>query len=525
LTITAVAESFARTGAVRWEGAFFGRIVTGYLGPIAGATLSAVLVVFSVVVLLVYYLGFATALADATGVPGIVWAAVLFVIGLVLVGRGRMDATIASSLVVGAINLLVILALSAVALPFMDPRNLAHMDVPFIRGTPLDPSVLELAFGAVLLAYFGHTSVANGARTVLRRAPDGRALIRGARAALITSIVLYGLWVVAIGGAVPPDRLSAETGTALTPLAEVVGPIVFTIGLVFVVLAMGMASVHFGIGLHAQIRELAGARFGPRAGSLVGFLPATAVFAVAVFLLASGRGSFAGVLSLLGTTLGPLLAGVFPVLLLASSRRRGDVVPRGVQRWLGHPIVLGGLYLVFLAAVVVHGAVVWTSWWERATAFAVTAGMVLLTVAVVRGGALRSRGVVELRRDAHLGVDRLSVLAGGEYLPVEVALEDHRGRVEPFDGAAGADLPAGTTRVHVPLGIFPREPVALWVHLAATGGHSAPLELSATTGPDGHEAPVAFKRGRAEVPGGTGMLILDLRQRRAPATGATTEVW
>ena len=519
LTITAVAEAFARTGAVRWEGAFFGRTVAGYLGPLAGATLSAVLVMFSVVVLLVYYLGFSTALADATGVPGIVWAVVLFAIGLVLVGRGRMDATVASSLIVGAVNLMVIVALSVLALPFMDPANLAHMDVPFVGGAPLDPSVLELAFGAVLLAYFGHTSVANGARTVLRRAPDGRALIRGARAALFTSVALYGLWVIAIGGAVPPDRLAGETGTVLTPLAEVVGPIVFTVGLVFVVLAMGMASVHFGIGLHAQTCELAGGRFGRRLGAVIGFLPATAVFLVAVLMLVTGRGSFAGVLSLLGTTLGPLLAGVFPVLLLASSRRRGDHVPRGVQRWLGHPAVLAVLYVVFLAAVVVHGAVVWTSWWERATAFTVTTGTVLLTIAIVRGGGLRSRGVIELRRDAHLGVDRLRLLAGGEHLDVEVMLEDRRGDTGSFAVAAGGHLPPATARIHVPLDAFPRRAVQLWVHLVDAGGSSMPLELLALVGQDGHEAPVALDRGRAEVPGGAGRLILDLRQAPPPGDG------
>ncbi len=510
LTITAVAEAFARTGAVRWEGAFFGRTVAGYLGPLAGATLSGVLVVFSVVVLLVYYLGFSTALADATGVSALVWAGLLFVIGLILVGRGRMDATVASSLVVGAVNLLVIVALSVVALPFLEPANLAHANVPFVGGAPLDPSVLELAFGAVLLAYFGHTAVANGARTVLRRAPDGRALIRGSRAALVTSVALYALWVIAIGGAVPPERLATETGTALTPLAEVVGPIVFTIGLVFVVLAMGMASVHFGIGLHAQTRELVGARLAGRVGWVVGFLPATVVFGVAVLLLTTGRGSFTGVLSLLGTSLGPLLAGVFPVLLLASSRRRGDHVPRGVQRWLGHPVVLLGLYLAFLSAVVVHGAFVWTSWWERTTASVVAVGTVLLTFVVLRGGALRSSGVIELRRDGHLGVHRLRVLAGGEHLDVDVVLEDRHGRTAPFTVTAGADLPDGTVRVRVPLEAMPRREVRVWVHVVDPGGDSAPLELPASVGRDGHEVPVVLHRGRAELRGGAGELSLVL---------------
>ena len=32
LTVAAVAETFARTSSVRWRGAYFGRVVRGYLG-------------------------------------------------------------------------------------------------------------------------------------------------------------------------------------------------------------------------------------------------------------------------------------------------------------------------------------------------------------------------------------------------------------------------------------------------------------------------------------------------------------
>ena len=37
-------------------------------------------------------------------------------------------------------------------------------------------------------------------------------------------MVLYGLWVVAVNGAVAPAALAGETGTALEPLAAEIGP-------------------------------------------------------------------------------------------------------------------------------------------------------------------------------------------------------------------------------------------------------------------------------------------------------------
>jgi hypothetical protein len=149
----------------------------------------------------------------------------------------------------------------------------------------------------------------------------------------------------------------------------------------------------------------------------------------------------------------------------------------------------------------------------------VTAGTVLLTIAVLRGDGLRSRGIIELRRDAHLGVDRLRVLAGGEHLDIEVALEDRRGGTGSVALAAGADLPADTARVRIPLEVFPPRTVQLWVHLVAAGGSSVPLELTATVGQDDRETSVAFDRGRAEIPRGTGRLTLDLRAASASREG------
>jgi hypothetical protein len=79
-------------------------------------------------------------------------------------------------------------------------------------------------------------------------------------------------------------------------------------------------------------------------------------FVAGEWMALTGSGSFAGVIGFVGVIVVTLLAGVFPVLLLASSRRKGDRVPAAAARWLGSPVLLGGVYLLFVASVLRGGS-------------------------------------------------------------------------------------------------------------------------------------------------------------------------
>ena len=81
-----------------------------------------------------------------------------------MIFRKRLDATIASALIVGFFNVLAVMILVVLALTVLDVDNVTYMAVPFVGGQPFDPTVLELAFGVVLLCFYGHTSVGNCAR-------------------------------------------------------------------------------------------------------------------------------------------------------------------------------------------------------------------------------------------------------------------------------------------------------------------------------------------------------------------------
>jgi hypothetical protein len=489
LTIAAVAEAFARTGDVRWKGAFFGRVVTEYLGRPGRLVLTVTLAAFSIVVLSAYVIGFSATLADATGLIAPIWAAVLFAVVLGFIRRQRLDATVASSLVVGMVNIGMIIALAAIALAHADSANLGHAAVPFVGGEPFDSDVVELTLGVVLAAFFGHTSIGNCARVIVRRDSSGRSLITGAVAAMTVAIVLYVLWEVAVGSAVPADQLASEKGTALTPLAGVAGPAVLVLGGIFVLLAMGMASVHVSLGLYNQISERLHAN--TRLASVGGLSGVAAVFVVVEVLLITEVGTFAGPIALTGALAVPLLAGIFPVLLLAASRRRGDFVPAGTWPWLSRPIVLGALYLLSLGTVLAYGLVIWQTPVERLLALGVAAAAVAMTALVLRSDMLAPMVTVELRRERERGRDVVQVTAAGTVVRSEL-------------------LPAGTREVSVDLEELGVRALRLRMHQVDPGGESEPLDVSASLREAEQSEPLAPSDDPLPLDGGGATLELHL---------------
>ncbi|MCA1646547.1 MAG: hypothetical protein LC797_14180 [Chloroflexi bacterium] len=188
------------------------------------------------------------------------WTALLFIVGVYVVSRGSLNSTIASALVIGAVNIGIIVVISLLSLPHLDRANLEYLNVPLLGGRPFDPSILSLIFGVVLLAYFGHMSTGSCASVVLQRDPSARSLSQGSIAAQLAAMVLYCLWVFSVNGAIAPRTLAALSGTALTPLVGEVGPSVHVLGSLFAILAMGLGSIHMSLGLVNMVREWLPAR-------------------------------------------------------------------------------------------------------------------------------------------------------------------------------------------------------------------------------------------------------------------------
>ena len=400
LTIMGIVEAITRNGNMRYGTAYFGRLVDDYLGKPGSILLVPVFLILSVLLLVVYYVGISTSLADITGVNPMLWAAVVFLVGAYFLRRESLSATVASALVIGMINILIILILSALALPFIQMANLQYINLPFGNGQAFNPKILDLVFGVVLVAYFGHTSVGSAAKVVLRRDPGGSSLIWGNIAAMITAIALYSLWVLAVNGAISSVELGRLTGTALSPLAAKIGGIVPLLGIIYVILAMGMGSVHYSYGLFYQVREALPSKAKRSVQFVVSLAPVFLLFLAVEWMLFTKRESFSGLLGFMGIFLIPIIGGIFPMLMLAASRRKGEYTPKITFGFLGNSLVIIIIYLIYLGSMLVYGIFIWEDPVQRIIAVGVSILMLIVTGLVLRQGAFVSRVVMELKVDA-----------------------------------------------------------------------------------------------------------------------------
>lgn len=533
LTIAAISEAVARSGVIHYGNAFLGRVVADYLGNMGSFIFTTVLGGVFFLLLLVFYIGVATTLADATPVRAEVWTALLFLVGLYFLSRQSFNATVASTLVARAITIVLLLILSGLAFTHLKVENLSYTNLPFIGGRPFEPALLQLILGTIMSAYLAHPAVGNIATITLRRDPSGRSLIWGNIAAIAVTLVLSSIWILAVNGAIAPQSLTGQTGTALAPLAVVVGPSVHVLGSIFAIVSMGMGSIIISLGLFYLIRERLPARSrllnqlpefilsggegprehdidltlealeasqeyarlrvtsprersgvrrawdalrGERGSFLVSISPVVIAFVVTEWLFMTDSGSFVGLVDFLGVIATSLLGGIFPVLLLVASRRKGEYLPGAVYRFLAHPLLIAGVYFLFLTILFMHGLVIWQSPMERAGALLVGTVILGATVIMVRRGAFNRRAVVELREDQRQGKQSVfNVVVAGQAATAEVRLGYPEG--DQLYQAASGTVPTFSSLRYATfqLPATPARELKVWVHRITPAGDSKSL--------------------------------------------------
>lgn len=523
LTVAALVEGITRNGNMRYGSAYFGRLVGDYLGRPGNAVLTPALLLLNIGGFVVALVGFGSTLQGATGVPVAVWAAVLFAINLAFLWRGSFDATVASALTIGAVNIALIVLICALALGNAMTTGGAPASTAASDGS--GASVLELVFGVALLAYFGHTSAGNAAKVVLTRDPTGRSLLWGNMAAMACAMALYVFAVVSVGLALGPDVLVGYAGTIITPLAEQVGPIVNVLGSIFVVLAIGLGSIYLTLSLYNQMAEFAPrVAKAPRPGATIrerlpGFAvragPIVLCFLIVEPLIALGSISFTAPLSLIGTLTLPLLGGIFPMLMLVAARRKGDRIPGRVVGFLGHPVLVAVTMSLFFLAVLSYALFIWTGTVERLLAGGVAAAIVVVVFVTWRRGAFRTRTVIEYRVEAGRPA-RASVSATIAGRPVEAEVAAVAAGSETI--ARGVEVPlADPGRLRSLRVTIPPSPggttaeLKVWAHTITPEGDSVgvPGSLAVNDGSSVHES---------QLPGRDGQAIID---DAGPFTGIT----
>ena len=146
---------------------------------------------------------------------------------------------------------------------------------------------------------------------------------------------------------------------------------------------------------HLRLKELVQTNV---ARSWLSLSPLLVSFLVFEWLLANKLDSFSQVLSFLGVVTIPVTEGVFPVLLLLASRRKGDHVPGFMLPWLTHPVEAGGIYLVSVGILFLYGLFLWQDVFQRGIVILVGVVVLAMTYQMVRQGAFARRLVIEIQQ-------------------------------------------------------------------------------------------------------------------------------
>jgi amino acid permease len=477
VTVMGIAEAITRNGNMRYGTAYFGRLVDDYLGKSGSIILALILLILNTTYLLATYVGTSVSLADLTRVSPLLWAFLLFLVAVYFLRRESLNATVASALMIGAVSILIILLICLLAFPHVRSANLRFMYPLFAGGQLFNLQILQLIFGVILYAFYGHTAAANAAKVVLRRDPGGKALIWGNILGMMTIIALYCVWILAVNGSIPSTSLINETGTALAPLAQEIGGIVPVLGIVYVVLAIGMSTVHTSYGLYYQIRETLPSNLKKQTQFLVSLAPIFLLFIIAEWTLWTDRESFTQLLAVPGTILLPLLIGIFPMLMVVAARRKGEYAPKFSFHFLGNPFVLTLVYLIYLGSVFSYALFIWEGLIERLVAFGVGIFTLIFTYILTRQGAFVPRAVIEFKVDQSDIRERatLTMIDMGQPIPVEIGLlyknrEEVRLRSE-IEISAQQQL----KKIIIDLPSFTSQELKIWLHCITPEGKSDPI--------------------------------------------------
>ncbi len=428
LTTLALAEVVARSGISRFGLGYLGQLAQEYLGRQASFLVTAFSAVNSFLVLMVFFLGFSSALESASHLPAEIWVGVLLAVCLYFLSRRSLNTTVAATLLCVFLNLFALIAIPLICLPYFRATNLAAS--MSVRGQPFTWTSAGIVMGILFSTFLPHFLVVTYGPVVLKRDPGGRAWIWGTAASLGAFILIACLWLVVTNGVLSPEVLASAPGTVLSPLADRVGLAASVLGSIVVIFSLGLTAIQIALTLYYVVIERLPksgpsvlSRLSEKSRFLLAVSPIIPAFLLVEWILFTGSSSFAGLMSIQGALALPFLTGVLPVGLLAATRSKSDFVPSIVPSWLGHPVLLWLLYLLFVGSIFAHGLLIWQDFLPRISA--VICGLFILgvTVSVWRQNLFSTRAVFELRHDESLaGMNSLTLTTAGRALPAEICL-------------------------------------------------------------------------------------------------------
>ncbi|NEP00115.1 MAG: APC family permease [Symploca sp. SIO2E9] len=209
---------------------------------------------------------------------------------------------------------------------------------------------------------------------------------------------------------------------------------------------------------------------------LLSISPLVLVLVLTESLFLAGKQSFTNVLGFAGVLGNSLVGGIFPILLLVSSRRKGELVPGVVLKLLNHKFLLAGIYCLFFATLLLHGLLIWENPVARTSALSIAALSLGATLIMGHTGAFTPRTVLELREEQQEGGRTFfKITAGGQPKIAQVRLGYAEG--EQCYQASTVEIPSLSSLHYASFELATRriEELRVWAHREKTNGSSESL--------------------------------------------------
>ena len=172
---------------------------------------------------------------------------------------------------------------------------------------------------------------------------------------------------------------------------------------------------------------------------LFSLVPLFLVFLVTEGLLLTNQESYTKIVEIAGVLGNVLIGGIFPILLLIASRRKGEILLGRVIKILNCSWLLGIIYSLSVLIILAHGLFIWENPLARMSALGVTALSVTIAAIVLLREAFISRTVIELVEDRKNQHSLLKITSEGKPQTAKIRLGYAEG--EQSYHAASVEIP------------------------------------------------------------------------------------
>ncbi|MUG91971.1 hypothetical protein F7734_05660 [Scytonema sp. UIC 10036] len=234
---------------------------------------------------------------------------------------------------------------------------------------------------------------------------------------------------------------------------------------------------------------------------LLSISPLILVFLLTEWLFFADTQSFANVLGFAGVLGNSLVGGIFPVLILASSRRKGEMVPSVVFQLLNHPLLLTAIYSFFLIVLIIHGLFIWEHPIARTSAIGIAIMAIVTTFIMKYTGAFTQRTVVEMREE-HGEKTIFSITAGGQPKIAKVCLGYAEGEQKILAATVEIPSPSSLSYATFQLPTKRTEELRVWAHKDKPNGdfESLPAYLEVCRGNKKMQFDLKLSGGKVLLP-------------------------